>query len=108
VKGPYLELARRIEGEVAELERAAARIGRAWSSHRASPAEDACVDSVALNLHGFYSGIERVLVLVQEQVDGGAPGGDDWHQRLLESAALDVTGQRPAIPSAQTVSQLSE
>jgi hypothetical protein len=108
VKGPYLELARRIEGECAELGQAVKRIDRAWVSHAAAPGEDAYLDSVALNLHGFYSGVERVLTLVIEQLDGVMPGGDDWHQRLLEMAAAEVPGLRPAILGTRTAAQLSE
>lgn len=57
--GGYLELAERIRGEVPELQRVVDRALAAWTQVQRMPQEDAYLDSVALNLHSLYSGLEQ-------------------------------------------------
>ena len=105
----YHVLARRIEQELAELERTQAAIERHW--HKAEGAasdQDAYLNSVALNLHAFYSGLERVFELIAIELDGGTLGGDAWHTELLRQMALDVPGTRPAVLGANTAAALDE
>ena len=75
MKGDRLgELANRIRQELKELERVLARISEGWQRARRS-GDDYYIDSVALNLHGFYSGLERIFTLIAETMDGShAPG----------------------------------
>jgi len=55
----YLTVAGRIRREIGELERVVARVVRIWEAH---PSEEGYhVDAVALNLHGFYAGLERII-----------------------------------------------
>ena len=61
--------------------------------------DDLFLDGVALNLHSFYSGIERIFQLIAAHVDGVTPGGENWHQMLLKQMAEEVTGVRPAVIS---------
>jgi len=42
------------------------------------------LDGVALNLHSFYSGIERIFELIAANVDDIRPVGENWHQTLLK------------------------
>ena len=43
------------------------------------------VEAAALRLHSFYTGVERILLLVSRVVNGGTPSrGEGWHRRLLE------------------------
>ena len=42
------------------------------------------VEAAALRLHSFYTGVERMLLLVSRVVNGGTPSrGEGWHWRLL-------------------------
>jgi hypothetical protein len=67
----YLQVARRIKDEVQELERTTERARRGWDKAvRAAADQDVYVDSVALNLHGFYSGIERLFELMDPLAGG--------------------------------------
>ncbi len=74
------------------------RARRAWEQARRS-GDDLYLDSVVLNLHGFYRGWERVFRHIADALDGDVPGGQDWHQRLLEQMAGEVPGVRPAVIS---------
>ncbi len=61
-----------------------------------------------MNLHGFYSGIERIFERLAETLDGNLPKGENWHQALLVQMSKDVTGIRPAVISLQTLKRLDE
>ena len=39
--------------------------------------------TIALNLHGFYSGAERIFRDIANDIDGSLPTSSDWHRRLL-------------------------
>jgi hypothetical protein len=57
----YRLLARRIELELEELERTQAAIQKYWgAARRVAADQDAYLNSVALNLHSFYSALKRV------------------------------------------------
>ncbi len=58
-------------------------------------------------VESLYTGIERVMVLIAEQIDGGAPAGSDWHRRLLDRMAHEgVDRCRPALLSDATLACL--
>jgi hypothetical protein len=105
----YLELAERIRTQIPDLERAAQRALRAWSHLQQHPGEqDAYVDSVALNLHGFYSGVERLFELVARHVDGTIPNGETWHRDLVRRMTEDRPRLRPAVIGSQSALALDE
>jgi hypothetical protein len=52
---------------------------------------------VALNLHSFYSALERIFELIALELDGGTLGGESWHTELLRQMSLDVPDVRPAV-----------
>ena len=71
----------------------------AWAQAKRMPDESAYLDSVALNLHGFYSGLERLFELIARHVDGAVPSGETWHRDLLQRMTQDMAGVRPAVLS---------
>lgn len=85
----YGELAERIRGEVSDLERVVQRASLAWLQVQRTPGEFVYLDSVALNLHNFYSGLERLFELIARHVDRTLPTGGTgiaiyfsrWHRR---------------------------
>jgi hypothetical protein len=93
----YRELAERIRGEVPDLESVIQRAQRAWMQVQKTPDEQAFLDSVALNLHAFYSGAERLFELVARHVDRALPAGETWHRDLLLQMTRDVPAVRPAV-----------
>lgn len=109
MNGLLQELADRIRGEVPDLERVVQRTLRAWEQvERASDAQTAYLDSVALNLHSFYSGIERLFELIARHVDRTVPSGGTWHRDLLQQMAHDVADVRPAVIGQMSVLTLDE
>lgn len=105
---PYQLLAERIQGEVLELDRVVQRSLTGWARSRQMPEEDMYLDGVALNLHSFYSGIERLFELVAQRIDHNLPTGQTWHRDLIELMAQDVSGVRPAVVGKQRVRALDE
>jgi len=105
----YQALRQRIAQELEQLERTVSAIQRHWEKARLSgPDQDAYINSVALNLHSFYTGVERVLQLIAVEVDGGVLGGPSWHAELLRQMTVDVPAVRPPVLRTQTVQELDE
>jgi len=79
-------LAMRIRSELTEIEdtlkRATEGVKRAKQT-----GDDYYLDGVALNLHSFYSGTERIFELIAANVDDMLPKGENWHQALLMQMA---------------------
>jgi len=103
----YEELAKRIRGEVPDLECIIQRAQRSWSRVQRAPEEQAYLDSVTLD-HGFYSGIERLFELIARHVDRGLPNGETWHRDLLQQMTHDLAGVRPAVISQDNALALDE
>jgi hypothetical protein len=99
------ELAERIREEVAELQRVVARLQAGWQRAQKT-ADDFYLDGVALNLHGFYSGLERLFELIATQVDDSLPDGAVWHKELLDQMAVEIPSVRPAVISEETRADL--
>jgi hypothetical protein len=100
-------LADRIRTDIAELERVIYRIDEGWRRAKSSE-DDYYLDGVALNLHGFYSGLERIFELIAEVVDGSIPQGENWHQLLLEQVGTELPGIRPAVISDDARMKLND
>jgi hypothetical protein len=83
------------------------RVQEGWRRAQTT-ADDLYLDSVALNLHGFYAGLERLFERIAATIDGSVPRGESWHQMLLEQVATEVPGVRPAVISYDTRRALDE
>jgi hypothetical protein len=66
------------------------------------------LDSVALNLHGFYAGLERLFEVIVTAIDGAMPQGANWHQVLLQQMCTEAPSVRPAVISEGTRDALEE
>jgi hypothetical protein len=107
VKDPLNQLAERIRSELVEIERAVRRAEEGWRRARLS-ADDYYLDSVAPNLHGFYSGVERLFERIAVVVDGTKPAGENWHMALLQQMSSEMKAIRPAVISNLTRTGLDE
>ncbi len=93
-------LAQRISDELNNLERVVRRAQEGW--HRTQQSgDDLYLDGVALNLHGFYSGLERLFERIATTIDGNLPQGANWHQVLLMQMETEMPGVRPAVISEE-------
>jgi hypothetical protein len=100
-------VANRIRSELAELEEVVRRIEEGWK--RAERSGDGYyLDSVALNLHGLYSGLERIFEVIALNVDGRKPEGENWHQELLRQMSTEILEMRPAVISESSYGALNE
>lgn len=102
-----VRLAARIRDELTELDRVAGRVAEGWGRALRN-GDDYYLDSVALNLHGFYGGLERIFELVAATIDNTKPKGENWHQALLQQMATEVPDLRPAVISQKTLQFLDE
>ncbi len=48
----------------------------------------------------FYSGIERTLKIISEELDGGLPRSENWHKQLLANSRIRLGGRPPVISDA--------
>ena len=60
------------------------------------------LSGVALNLHGFYAGIEQIFEDIARSMEGSVPAGSAWHQALLLQLSSEVASVRPAVLAAGT------
>ena len=101
-----LELAKRIEDELCEVEQAVERAQEGWRRFQNS-ADPLYMDISALNLHSFYNGIERIFEAISTTADNRRPQGINWHQILLEQMATELPGVRPAVISENSCETLN-
>ena len=107
--GRYVVLAGRIRQELAEIGRLVGRIARAvLAASRHTADADLFLDSAALNLHDFYSGLERIFTHIASTVDQSVPSGHNWHRELLRQMAVEIPGLRPQAVSAETARTVDE
>ncbi len=91
-----VKIAERIRDELDALEYVVKRTCEAWQKSQKST-DDLYLDSVALNLHSFYAGLERLFEIIGRSIDGSIPEGANWHRLLLEQMAVELPEVRPAV-----------
>lgn len=104
MRATYLAIAGRIRRELQELAQVVERTERIWQRGQAGSGDSEDnyhVDAVALNLHGFYAGIERLLEVIAAGIDQTKPAGANWHRELLQQLSADIVSVRPAVLSSQ-------
>lgn len=101
------QLADRIRHEIQNVDRSIDRAEEAWRRAQMS-SDEYYLDSVALNLHSFYAGIERVFAMIATELDGATPEGETWHQALLQQMTREIPRVRPAVISQSSHDALNE
>jgi hypothetical protein len=107
VTGGSSTLADRIAGELDEVRRVTRNIQKDWQNFLRT-ADDGYLKATALDLHSFYTGLERVFRLIAEILDGRLPVGEGWHKLLMNQMALEIQDVRPAVISEATLELLDE
>lgn len=100
-------LSARIDTELSELKLVVERTLQAWGK-AVKQDDDFYLDSVALNLHAFYSGLERIFEKLASTIDGAVPTAANWHQELLTQMQTEIPSLRPAIISYDLKEALEE
>jgi hypothetical protein len=107
--GRYAILASRVQQDLLDLERVVERIEQALQIAEQNPAErDLLIDSVALNLHDWYSGLERIFSHIASGVDQSTPEGADWHRELPRQMTIDVPGLRSRVLTTELAAHIDE
>ena len=94
-------LAARIRSYILELAQVVNRV-ELLSGKAVKTGDDGYWDGVALNLHSFYNGVERIFEDIARSFDESVPEGSDWHRALLFQVASEVVDKRPAILTPET------
>ncbi|TVQ41956.1 MAG: hypothetical protein EA365_16335 [Gloeocapsa sp. DLM2.Bin57] len=105
------ELIERIEVEIREIKEIVSQTELFVRQKQITEAEiyqEALSSAISLNLHSFYTGVERILELIARKIDHWKPTGEQWHRQLLEQMSIDLLLIRPAIISESTRSRLDE
>ena len=89
-------LAVRIRAELAEIAQVVER-SQYLMAKAMQHDDDDYYDGIALNLHSFYTGIERILEDIAREVDGSIPTGQNWHRDLLVQMSVAVPSTRPIV-----------
>jgi len=100
-------LIEQIRRELKDIDRALQRAEEGLVRAKRS-SDDYYLDSVALNIHGFYNGLERIFERIAVIIDGQKPAGEHWHQALLEQMNSDIPELRSAVISDTTYAALDE
>ena len=102
-----LALAGRIRASLEDVKTSVNRTVALAEKARQSGDEDYW-DGVALNLHGFYSGVEQIFEDIARTIDGGLPSGAEWHTSLLRQMTVELGKLRPAVIQMETRQSLDE
>jgi hypothetical protein len=97
----YAVLAGRIQESLSDLERVVNRAEELLDKAQQRN-DDGYLDGVALNLHGFYAGAERIFEDIARNLDETVPAGSEWHRDLLLQMSAAIDGLRPAVISQET------
>jgi hypothetical protein len=105
--GKFLALAAKITADLADLERVVDRADLIFKKVRETN-DDAYLDGLALNLHGFYAGLEHIFAAIARSVDGSLPDDPNWHQTLLRQMTAEIPTIRPPVIAPETYRCLEE
>jgi hypothetical protein len=105
----YQLLSQRIKSELHEIERLVLRAETALIRAKDNPPDqDYFLAAAALDMHGFYAGIEKLLELIAADVDRSQPTSSHWHRDLLAQMTLDLPEVRPPVLTSETQQALAE
>lgn len=101
MKTDYAALAGRIRQWLLDLGRVVSRAELLMDKARRS-GDDGYLDGVALNLHGFYAGVERIFEDIARTLEKAVPVGTEWHRDLLMQMSAKVTTIRRPVITQET------
>jgi len=107
MKTGYIALVGRIKRILQDLEKVVNR-AKSLMDKAQRTGDDGYLDGVALNLHGFYAGVEKIFEDVARTLEKNIPDGSGWHQDLLLQMAAEISPIRPPVISQETRDCLDE
>jgi len=94
-------LIKRIEQELTKLRESIAQVQRLLLKVQQTDDQD-YISTIALLLHSYYNGVERIFYVVAQSIDSSVPQGEDWHQQLLIQMTISIPNIRPALIGEQS------
>lgn len=107
MKTVYIALIGRIKRILKDLERVVDRAESLMDKAKLT-GDDGYLDGVALNLHGFYAGVEKIFEDIARTLEKNIPDGSGWHQDLLLQMTAEISPIRPPVISEETRDCLDE
>lgn len=107
MKTDYAALAGRIHQSLGDVRRLVSRAESLMDKAQRS-SDDGYLDGVALNLHGFYTGVEQIFEDIARVLEKAVPGGSEWHRDLLLQMSAEITTIRPPVIAQETRHCLDE
>jgi hypothetical protein len=107
VKSRGSQEARRIRDELQQIATIVTHVERDWKEF-ARTGDDAYLKAAAYDIHGFYTGLERIFESVAATIDDSLPQGESWHKELLQRMGEEIPGVRPALLSSDSQQRLDE
>ncbi len=103
-----LRLAAQLEEDLGTLDRLAVAIRRLLQRTGDEQGEWLRVRALSFELERWYIAIESTIERAVRTLDGSVPDSRSWHEDLLRTAGIAITGLRPALLSRDTVDALRE
>jgi hypothetical protein len=97
----YDALSLYIDQELASIARAVERVS-VVSAKAIETGDDDFWGTVALEMHSFYLGNERIFERIARDLDNSVPRGRGWHRDLLQQMAGELPDIRPALISHES------
>ena len=97
----YLALASRIRTSLIDIQNTVERADL-LTKKALKTGDDGYWDGVALNLHGFYTGVEHIFEDIGRTMELSLPMGSEWHLDLLIQMSGEVENIRPAVITRST------
>jgi len=107
MKEKALKQTKQIRDELAQIDRIVSDVRSDWDGFLRK-GDDVYLKSVAYDLHGFYTGLERIFQSIADTIDDHLPSGENWHKDLLFQMGKEITNVRPAVLSEEAVALLEE
>lgn len=101
MKSDFYALSGRIRQSLSDIQRVVERVENLMEKAKKT-GDDGFLDGVALNLHGFYAGIEHIFEDIARTVDKSLPSGPVWHQDLILQMSADSGELRPPVIYTET------
>lgn len=107
MKTTYIALIGRVKRVSQDLEKVVNR-AKSLMEKAQHTGDDGYLDGVALNLHGFYAGVEKIFEDIARTLEKSIPDSSGWHQDLLLQMAAEISPIRPPVISEDTRDCLDE
>jgi len=107
MKEKALKQTKQIRDELAQIDRIVSNVRSDWDGF-SRKGDDVYLKGVAYDLHGFYTGLERIFQSIADTIDDHLPSGENWHKDLLFQMGKEITNVRPAVLSEEAVALLEE